>query len=477
MKRLLSIFLAVAMILTCCLGSVGAVYTDKSSETKYLVYEDGNYYTVNGEQQTITLPGKYTYVDNTAYDGMDYINYLIENKVEVLGIPIDYLYNSKSTTFFWKELTTYSNVVNAEGLPVDIAKSDIALAVGNINTYILRILKSNYSDFRMYTDANAVALINLFGKLFYPNFNEVKVTKVFKDSDYIYTQNGVAYADEDVFYQTVAEMSGLSNLIQINWVDRGHAVDFKPLLSLLGVAEGTLLESEYFRGDKIAPKLLESAFLKILSEGPINYFVNVLVGLSDAYQLYYYNAIAALFSQKLNSNYISEDELKTLDGLLNLIFNDNRNDPMKFQFAPLPELKLTNAADITEYYLYLFIYCNINAHYKNNATVIGNFKQDVQNSSLISGETTTAEDGTVIASDKERVIQIIDMITGNDIEKMFYEELLADLTTENFDNKFDEYKNNIKESLARMVKWIADWLQMWIKIFTGELEFGAGAFD
>ena len=48
---------------------------------------------------------------------------------------------------------------------------------------------------------------------------------------------------------------------------------------------------------------------------------------------------------------------------------------------------------------------------------------------------------------------------------------------ENILGKPEEFKSNIGEAIARMIKKIADWFQMWIDIFTGKLEFGAGAFD
>ena len=212
-----------------------------------------------------------------------------------------------------------------------------------------------------------------------------------------------------------------------------------------------------------------------MGEGPVAYFVRILESLTKAYHLYYYNAIKLLFTQK--AHYYEESDLKTLSGLLNLIVNNNDKDINKFQFAPLPEKRLAITNDMSEFYLILLMYMNLNANYRNNRSVIENFKQDIRNSSVISGKVKTDEDGNAIPSDKSRIISIIDGVTGDSLEKVFYDETLTNLMVENITGKPDEYLGNIGEAIARMVKKIADWFQMWIDIFTGKLEFGAGAFD
>ena len=97
--------------------------------------------------------------------------------------------------------------------------------------------------------------------------------------------------------------------------------------------------------------------------------------------------------------------------------------------------------------------------------------------SAISDEKTVDEEGNEVLGYKTRLINIVRGLTGDDIEGIFYNGVLDSLTIENLAGKPDEYFGNIQEAISRIVKKIADWLQMWIDILTGELEFGAGAFE
>lgn len=377
-----------------------------------------------------------------------------------------------------KEIGRVNDNISTIRNTLDIDSSDVTLLFGNVNMFLLRMLKSRYSDFRFYTQKNAVMSINFLGNLFYRDFDDVPADiQLFGNNDYIYSKNGKDYVDEDIFFQKVAEYSGLIDLIQVNWVDYGDArANYRPLLLLIGVTEDYLLQSEYYRGDKIAPAILKAAFTRIMGEGPLAYFTSILDSFSRAYLIEYYTPIKLLFKQK--EGYISDGELKTLDGLLNLIFNDNKKDLNKIQFAPLPQARLANAENKSEFYLNLLIYFNLNANYLNNRNVIDNFVlKKITNNGSISGTNKVQEDGTVIYSDKTRLQNIINGVCGDSLESVFTDPTLAELMMENIVGKPDEMLNNIGEAFARIIKKIADWFQMWIDIFTGKLEFGAGAFD
>ena len=136
------------------------------------------------------------------------------------------------------------------------------------------------------------------------------------------------------------------------------------------------------------------------------------------------------------------------------------------------------AENKSEFYLTLLIYFNINANYRNNREVINNFLQNkVVNNGNINGENTKDEEGNIVYSDKSRLVSIINGICGEDIESVFTDPVLLGLMMENIVGKPAEITNNISEAISRIIKKIADWFQMWIDIFTGKLEFGAGAFD
>lgn len=380
--------------------------------------------------------------------------------------------------------------VNSIRSTLDISSADVTLLFGNVNMFLLRIMKSRYSDFRFYTQKNAVKCINYIGNLFYPNFNEVPENiKLFTNNDTVYSQDGETYYDEEIFFQKVAEYSGLIDLIQTNWVEYGDArANYRTLLSLIGITDEYLLPSEYYRGDKIAPAILKVLFTRVMGEGPLAVVTSMLDSLSRAYLIEYYDSISLLFKQK--QAYISEEELQTLDGLLNLIVNDNNYDsdpnnpwadlgynPNKFQFAPLPVTRLANAENKSEFYLNLLVYMNLNANYLNNKEVINNFVEEKISGNGSLSTTGEDEEGNIVYGDKDRLENIIYGITGDSLEDVFTDITLVDLMMENITNKPNEIMGNIAESISRIIKKIADWFQMWIDIFTGKLEFGAGAFD
>ncbi len=536
MKKLLSVLLAVIMIFSCCTLAVNALYfktsttttyadnlkpTESLTEVKAITYSEiignkglytqselqnlygvsalnqleGNDFievistvksTTSEDVETVEIKDKN---GNPTGNHITYSSTTVTNKqLEVLGVPVSFIYGDPTSTFFWKNLTAYPQYQevkldeNKKPIPLaDISKADISLLFGDVNMFLLRIMKSLYSDYRFYTDENAVKCINFIGNLFYPGFSEyADGSLIFSYRDYVYKETvnnvEVSYADEDIFFQKVSDLSGFTDLIQDNWVDYGEARSkYKPLISLLGVAEGDLLESEYLRGDKIGPAILSSAFTKIMAEGPVTYFLNIFESFTKGYLIYYYTPIKLLFSQK--EHLISQEELKTITGLLNLIFNDNnRYNTDKYQFAPLPESKLGMITDKAELYLVLLVYLNLNTRYLSNSSVINNLKVTVDNSK-ISDRATTDENGKVTPGYQTRLIRIINGITSDHLEKMFYDGTLDSLTIENLSSKPSEFFGNAKEALSRMIKKIADWFQMWIDIFTGKLEFGAGAFD
>ena len=532
MKKLLSVFLAVIMIFSCCTLAVNALYLENSTVTTYVdnlkpkesasSLKSISYGEIIGENGLFTADefrirygGKQTISELVGNDFIDALSYVkteskdktetveIKDKngngtgkfntyrsttvkkrqVEILGMPLSFMYGDPTSSFFWQNLTAYPEYQdkkydeNNNIIPnVDISKADISLLFGDVNMFLLRIMKELYSDYRFYTDENAVKCINLLGNLFYPNFSEyASGSKIFSQRDYVYTSSsGVPYADEEVFFQKVSDLSGFSDLIQSNWVDYGAVRSkFEPVLSLVGVASGELLESEYMRGDKLGPKMLCAAFTKIMGEGPIAYFLNIFESLTKAYLAYYYTPIKLLFSQK--ENLISQEDLRTLTGLLNLIFNDNNtSNTGKYQFAPLPESKLSKTDDKSEFYLIILAYINLNTQYLSNKSVIENLKVDILNSK-ISDTKTVDENGKATAGYKTRLLNIINAVTNAHIEKIFFDGTLDSLTVENLAGKPDEYLGNIGEAISRVIKKIADWFQMWIDIFTGKLEFGAGA--
>jgi hypothetical protein len=57
--------------------------------------------------------------------------------------------------------------------------------------------------------------------------------------------------------------------------------------------------------------------------------------------------------------------------------DDGETDAKKFEFAPLPIARFSTPSDMTELYLYMLCYCNINSIYENNSSMIDEFIDNV----------------------------------------------------------------------------------------------------
>ncbi len=347
---------------------------------------------------------------------------------EMLGISVDFLYNSKAD-LLWKD--------------VSVSKDDVALASANLNTYLKRVLYDKYGGFNLYTMENnaasvyATKIANFLGNMFYPDFEEVTIQ--FKGTETI---------NKDEFYGEIVTKSGFADILQYNWCNQGR-FDFRPMIETWGLSTESVLNSEYYDGYRLGKKLVAAFINKVLSEGPINAFMEILNIYSKSYMLYLYDATVALFSAKIAAGVISPDELKTLDGLMNLIVNNNNPaDTGKLQFVVMPSERFRIAKDTTELFLYFIVYSNINCRYKNNTNVIQTYKESVND---------------------DKIDMIIDVLLRGDLSSLVFE--LGNLFQENLENVPNDLLTRIADTFSKFIKWIADYFDNLIAIIMGEKEF------
>ncbi|MBR3947836.1 MAG: hypothetical protein IKJ70_00330 [Clostridia bacterium] len=506
MKKLLSVFLAIIMIFSCCTIAVNALYLETVTEVSYL--NNAKESEISKEDDPIATSGIYDalgitnsvslqsldgpefieaitkvnptdgeYVQVLGEDGVPLVDMFGEpiysktshkKQLTVLGMPLASIFGQREP-FLWDNLTAHPDDFpkgDPNEIITDISKSDINLLVANTNMLMLRMLKRIYSGYRFYTDKNAVSLINTIGKVLDPNFATVS-GNVFTNKEYdrivtIENSAGAQYdtgsADETIFFERVSDLSGLSSCIQANWIDYGATrSNFKTLIKLFGVTEGVLLERDYMSGTKVGAAILSCAYSRIMGEGPINYFLSVFKPLTKTYNTTYITPIKLLFS--LKKNVITDEEFATIPGLLNLIFNDG-NEDKGYQFAPMPVDRLATAdADSSEFNLILLIYLNVNTLYKNNK---------IETDKFISKLTEFAKEYDCVSLARE-LKNVIVRITGN-IDYAFFE--FADLTIDTIEGKPGEFFGNFKDSVAKMITRIVDWFRMWFDIFLGNRDFG-----
>ena len=345
---------------------------------------------------------------------------------EMLGLSVDYLYNGTGE-LFWKNVT--------------VTKDDISLAKANLNTYLKRVLNEKYGGFKLYTmennaaSVNATKIANFLGHMFYPNFTDVTIQ--FEGSETI---------REDEFYGVILEKSGFDDILQYNWCNQGR-FDFRPVLQTWGLSLDKVLKSEYKDGMRLGKKLLPAIINKFLSEGPVNAALEIINVYSKSYLAYMYDATAALFAQKIAAGVADPEELKTMEGLMNLAMNNNNpEDTSKLQFATMPTKRFKAAKDTTELFLYILLYSNINCRYKNNDAVIESYK-----------------------GDDARVNSMIDVLLKGDLTEFILN--LSNLFAENIGQAPNDIFKSLMNTISKFIQKIADLIDNWIKIITGEKEY------
>ncbi len=305
-------------------------------------------------------------------DGMEAVvaDENLARQINFLGYTAYDLYSG--TPVFWAKI---ANTTGDESI-----KGDLNILKANINTYLLSVLKNkigSYGSVKLYTANNATSFTNFIGKLINPDFREILLT-------------GNAYSNEDGFYSAIADISGLSDVIQHNWIDAN--VNYTPVLTVFGFDfEDQELLGDYnkTKGDIIAKLLIKAIVKKALQMGPLEYMLNVVSQMAFSYKLLMYPALEALFMSHITRGTIERDELKTMKGLFNLIANgNNKLDTNKVQFINVPEGAFASATDVygnakesstdtTSMFFYMVMYLNLVGKHNNNPAAVDIFRNDM----------------------------------------------------------------------------------------------------
>lgn len=438
MKKVISLFLVLSIALT-SLFSFGAFAAEGGSVVEDLFDDVTNM--ENFENSIVTGSSGFIYPEDADYD----VDKMIENgeiEGEMLGITLDFLYN-ESTAIAWGKL--------------DVSRDDLSLAKANVNTYLQRLLKNEYGGFNLFSmelnengipraSYNATVITNFLGHLFYPNYVDKNIT--FTTTD--------LYVAEDDFFGTIVRESGFGELLQYNWCNQ-ISVDFRPMIETWGLNCDDVLKTDYRDGFSLGKKLLAAAIDKFLNEGPINAMLDIIHIYSRSYYLYLYDATVALFSLRISAGDVTPEELVSLHEIFNLVLNGNNDsDSSKLQFVQMPTDRFRSAEDKTELFLYLIVYFNINARYKNNELVIEDFKAQVDDMNI------SADDKTVIKS-------IIDGILKGELKDLVTH--LTALFSKNVSETPDDIFKSIKNAIASFFKKIVDYFDNLFKMLSGEKEF------
>ncbi|MGN1195028.1 MAG: hypothetical protein ACI4SB_06055 [Acutalibacteraceae bacterium] len=426
MKKFIALLLSLVMVVS----SLGVLASAESASLADLVGDvDFAQALENFNADGMELPDEYL-DENFEYDMEELLQSGALNNLNLFGLTVDFLYHN-SDDLFWTTLT--------------IEKSDLALAKANLNMYLLRVLKNHFGDDKLYTAKNAEAIANFIGHLINEDFTDVTV---------IYNSEPVS---EATFYKTVADFSGLDEVIQHNWCDQ-PTINFKPLIYALGVNFNDLLERDFSDGQVLAEALIKAVITRNLQNGPVNYILDLVAYFSKTYGISMAEPIKALLKSKIVRGVIGEDELDTFRGLLNLVFNNNNpDDTTKLQFMTPPTYRFAIAKDSTEVFLYLLAYLNLDGRYKSNSDVIKNYQAEISANTFLDN------------TEKERINSVLSGVFLGDLSGIV--AIIDDLVIENIEEGKNDLWKNFVNFLVNMIK---NFIGMFDKIYQSLSNIGKG---
>lgn len=466
MKKILSLLLSVLMLASCF-----SVITVNAAEINLgdIIYSEETVAASEAALKKLVVNGLPNKIES--------LDQLIGSGAELLGITPEFLYSDEGA-LIWSTLDVYERdesgnlVLDLTGNPkMIISKDDVTLAMLNLNIYLQRVIYDIYGGMNLYTVKNAIALTNVVGNMFKPDFAELN-PKNFAD---IF---GNETPSTNEFFEKVAELSGLGNIVENNWLTKGRSF-CEPLVKVLG-AEYVTFYSEYYNkgyGNKLASKVLEGMVQKILTVGPIEFAVDLLKAFSSSgFEHSYRDPALALFSHKyaaFTTAGYTEEELMSFDGLLKLIFCDcdafdatgcyTSTEGSADHFCPFnfPSKRYSSAADDAERYVYLFYYLNICGKYRSNNAYFKSLQNKISNSSKLSSD------------DKTKLNSIIDgFFLGNFISTV--DTAIIPIYKENISTASDSLFDRFRNAMMGFLKKIADYFDYLRKIFSGELNYGQG---
>lgn len=478
MKKTISIFLAALMLFSCfSVLSVSAETGDLAD----IIYSEETIEASRIALKRLQINGLERF-DFSFEDRKNASNSAKWNKVNLLGMNLDFLYSSDSS-FIWSQLDIYqknedgSIKYDADKNPlVAITLDDISLAFTNLNIYLQRVLYKQYGGLNLYNVNNAVSLANAIGKALRVDFNTLDVNN-YKGL----FSNEVPSANE--FFDAVTRLSGLGEIVSQNWVPKGKSY-IEPIVNLLGGGYIGFLDDYYTDGYKLASKILEGAVTKFNSVGVIEYLYDLLDAFtSEAYYSTYGKPLLALFSMKTASlsEYMTEEELRSFDGLLHLIFCDcnpvaqsgngaiapegcySESNKAVDHFVPFkfPVERYRKATNKNEKLLYLYYYLNVAGHYKSNIEYFKGVQDSIYRNVSFS------------ADDQNKLCAIIDGFFLGDFDSAV-EDAIVPLYKENISTAGDGFFERFKNAFMIFMKKIADYFDYLRKLFSGEIQYGQG---
>lgn len=377
MKKALSLFLACLMILSSFTVTSFAAEDEGGSVLDGILspvnfnavivpsakdqFNDFRFSSPNGNSDyagTISAGDKFGYTEMTKLIPSGVIN-----NANLFGLSVNEIYNQTSTTIDWNAIQYLS--VDDTGSPVVInSNSNFTLVRAYMNRYLKGMFVERFGQqdtLDLFTLENFITITNFIGSFINPNF--IKLTKANVD---------VPYSSEKDFYNSVAVKSGLQDVIEMYWCREAEALGdpsnafYRNLLDLLGFDhddEDMLGASKIFKADRVSRTLVRSVIKRIQQQGPVDYLLGVLGKLGKDYHVYT-KSIKRLLAYHIGTS-ISENDLGTFEGFLNLVINGNNpkaTDKLQLFDLPMAKIRTTydgSETDKTNLFMIFLLYFNL----------------------------------------------------------------------------------------------------------------------
>ena len=453
MKKLLCVFLSLVMLLSVTTVAFAAEEEEQRDLSEILAEKNIDESFINAfNGKTLDFPAEFknnpSYYSGGSYNVTNIIKSGAIGQVEFLGLNLGQIYRKNVSEPFidWGQLS--------------VSKTNVGTLWGEMNTFIASYLVKKYTrDEKLCTSKNATSIANFIGRLLNPDYQDKPINY---PTDYVIRKT---------FCQDVSNASGLTDAIANGWLtlktvngksvyEPKEGINYHPLLvSALGVpiynkdGSGGSMElfdyfttpsQEYLNPSELGGYIVKSVIENAISEGPIQYLLNVIKRFATGYKVDLYNAVSALLAGKINAGYVSKNALydDDFDVLLNTMFNDNKpSDTSKMQFIPFPTYYFAKANDTTDQFMLLLCYTNLLGKHLNDLSVVNNLKTIIDNNKELS------------SVDKRCTKIMIDGMFSGDLSALA--NGMQEIAKENFERVPNTWGWNFKNFFARFWKTIA----------------------
>ena len=213
-------------------------------------------------------------------------------------------------------------------------------------------------------------------------------------------------------------------------------------------------DAQINRPADVASLIVKQVFENLYTLGPIKYLVQVVQTWLQSHATGCFDALEAFFGKWVASGRITSAELRTYEGVLNLIANGNNPAATdKLQFIDVPLHHLRDAKSETECFLCLLLYLNLLGNNKGNPAVVANMKQAVRDNTTLKLKAKT----------KDNICTYLDAMLLGKYDG--FATKITEIASENIGNTEQTVQNTLLSFLANITKNFWNFFDRMFRLF------------